>query len=112
MAGTLSDTPPAMSPGRYTAAMLAELVGVPVSRVRAWQNRGWLVPSEETHRLVPPGAGDVPLGVQGGEGEWVGPGLGGVGHRTMVPDGRAGRRGTLLATVYTGGPPTAGRGEL
>jgi len=37
---------------RYTAAMLAELVGVHVSRVRSWQRRGWIVPSEETHRLA------------------------------------------------------------
>lgn len=37
---------------RYTAAMLAELVGVHVSRVRAWQRRGWIVPVEETHRLA------------------------------------------------------------
>ena len=37
---------------RYTAAMLAELVGVDVSRVRSWQRRGWIVPVEETHRLA------------------------------------------------------------
>jgi len=36
----------------YTAAQLAELVGVDRSRVRAWQRRGWLVPVEETHRLA------------------------------------------------------------
>ncbi len=42
---------------------------------------------EQAHRLVPPRAGDVPLGVEGSEGEGVGHGLGGVGHRTMVPDG-------------------------
>jgi tetratricopeptide (TPR) repeat protein len=41
-----------MPSGRYTAAMLAELVGVHVSRIRAWQRRGWIVPSEETHRLA------------------------------------------------------------
>src|SRR5690349_16883277 len=41
-----------MSSGLYTAAMLAELAGVHVSRVRAWQKRGWLVPTEETHRLA------------------------------------------------------------
>src|SRR5258708_3028584 len=41
-----------MSPNRYTAAMLAELVGVHVSRVRSWQRRGWIVPAEETHRLA------------------------------------------------------------
>ncbi|HEX5106337.1 MAG TPA: MerR family transcriptional regulator [Pirellulaceae bacterium] len=36
----------------YTAALLAELVGVNAARVRAWQRRGWLVPVEETHRLA------------------------------------------------------------
>src|ERR1051325_7690483 len=36
----------------YTAAMLAELVGVHVSRIRNWQRRGWLVPVEQTHRLA------------------------------------------------------------
>jgi tetratricopeptide (TPR) repeat protein len=36
----------------YTAAMLAELVGVHVSRVRAWQRRGWIVPVAEEHRLA------------------------------------------------------------
>jgi tetratricopeptide (TPR) repeat protein len=41
-----------MAGGRYTAAMLAELVGVPVGRIRAWQRRGWLVPVEQTHRVV------------------------------------------------------------
>lgn len=41
-----------MSHGRYTAAMLAELVGVPLWRVRSWQRRGWLVPIEVTHRLA------------------------------------------------------------
>src|SRR4029453_14502702 len=41
-----------MSAGRYTAAMLAELAGVNVSRVRWWQRRGWIVPAEETHRLA------------------------------------------------------------
>lgn len=37
---------------RYTAAMLAELVGVETPQIRAWQRRGWLVPVEETHRLA------------------------------------------------------------
>lgn len=41
-----------MSASRYTAAMLAELVGVEVSRVRGWQRRGWIVPVEERHRLA------------------------------------------------------------
>jgi tetratricopeptide (TPR) repeat protein len=41
-----------MSSNRYTAAMLAELVGVHASRVRSWQRRGWIVPVEETHRLA------------------------------------------------------------
>ena len=66
---------------------------------------------EQAHRLVPPAAGDVPLGVERGEGERVGHGLGGVGHRTMVPDPRAGGRGTLLAHGRHGEFPTAGRGE-
>src|SRR5262245_37760840 len=39
-------------PGPYTAAMLAELVGVHVFRVRSWQRRGWIVPAEVTHRLA------------------------------------------------------------
>lgn len=41
-----------MAGGRYTAAMLAELVGVPVGRIRAWQRRGWLEPVDEAHRVV------------------------------------------------------------
>ncbi len=41
-----------MTTNRYTAAMLAELVGVHVSRVRSWQRRGWIVPSEQKHRLA------------------------------------------------------------
>jgi len=32
--------------------MLAELVGVHVSRVRSWQRRGWIVPAEQQHRLA------------------------------------------------------------
>jgi tetratricopeptide (TPR) repeat protein len=36
----------------YTAALLAELVGVPVSRVRYWQKQGWIIPADETHRLA------------------------------------------------------------
>jgi len=43
---------PTMTTNRYTAAMLAELVGVHVSRVRSWQRRGWIVPSEQKHRLA------------------------------------------------------------
>jgi tetratricopeptide (TPR) repeat protein len=39
-------------PARYTAAQLAELVGVDRARVRSWQQRGWIVPVEETHRLA------------------------------------------------------------
>src|SRR4051794_40722708 len=38
--------------GLYTAAMLAELVGVHVSRIRSWQRRGWIVPIQQTHRLA------------------------------------------------------------
>jgi DNA-binding transcriptional MerR regulator len=41
-----------MSANRYTAAMLAELVGVHVSRIRSWQRRGWIVPATHTHRLA------------------------------------------------------------
>ncbi|HMC11024.1 MAG TPA: tetratricopeptide repeat protein [Pirellulaceae bacterium] len=41
-----------MSANRYTAAMLAELVGVHVSRIRSWQRRGWIVPAAHTHRLA------------------------------------------------------------
>src|SRR5262245_48617839 len=41
-----------MTSNRYTAAMLAELVGVQVSRVRGWQRRGWIVPAEVKHRLA------------------------------------------------------------
>src|SRR5437870_2005789 len=41
-----------MSANRYTAAMLAELVGVHVSRVRSWQRRGWIVPALHMHRLA------------------------------------------------------------
>jgi tetratricopeptide (TPR) repeat protein len=41
-----------MSSNRYTCAMLAELVGVHVSRVRSWQRRKWIVPTEVHHRLA------------------------------------------------------------
>src|SRR5262245_37349311 len=41
-----------MSDSQYTAAMLAELVGVHVSRVRSWQRRGWIVPARQMHRLA------------------------------------------------------------
>jgi tetratricopeptide (TPR) repeat protein len=41
-----------MSSAHYTAAMLADLVGVQPARIRAWQRRGWLVPVEERHRLA------------------------------------------------------------
>jgi tetratricopeptide (TPR) repeat protein len=41
-----------MTATQYTAAMIAELVGVHVSRVRSWQRRGWIVPARETHRLA------------------------------------------------------------
>ena len=37
---------------QYTAAMLAELVLVPVGAVRAWQRRGWLIPEKIEHRLA------------------------------------------------------------
>ncbi|MDX1944854.1 MAG: tetratricopeptide repeat protein [Pirellulaceae bacterium] len=37
---------------QYTAAMLAELVGVETARIRAWQRRGWLRPVAERHRLA------------------------------------------------------------
>ncbi len=36
----------------YTAAQLAELVGVERARVRAWQQRGWIVPAQVRHRLA------------------------------------------------------------
>jgi tetratricopeptide (TPR) repeat protein len=38
--------------GLYTAAMLAELAGVGAWRIRAWQQRGWLVPTDVKHRLA------------------------------------------------------------
>jgi tetratricopeptide (TPR) repeat protein len=41
-----------VSSNRYTAAMLAELIGVHISRVRSWQRRGWIVPTDQTHRLA------------------------------------------------------------
>jgi tetratricopeptide (TPR) repeat protein len=44
--------PETSSASRYTPAMLAELVGVSVSRVRAWQRRGWIIPAEQHHRLA------------------------------------------------------------
>jgi tetratricopeptide (TPR) repeat protein len=44
--------PQITSASRYTPAMLAELVGVPVSRVRSWQRRGWIIPTEQRHRLA------------------------------------------------------------
>ena len=47
---TLNLEPCGMS--SYTSAMLADLVGVDVARVRSWQRRGWIVPAEETHRLA------------------------------------------------------------
>ncbi|MBS0208464.1 MAG: MerR family transcriptional regulator [Planctomycetes bacterium] len=36
----------------YTAAMLAELLGVPVAMVRGWQTRGLLRPTAQVHRLA------------------------------------------------------------
>jgi tetratricopeptide (TPR) repeat protein len=48
----LTAEPPTTSASRYTPTMLAELVGVPVSRVRSWQRRGWIVPVEQKHRLA------------------------------------------------------------
>jgi tetratricopeptide (TPR) repeat protein len=45
-----TEAPPATS--RYSAAMLARLAGVNISRVRAWQRRGWIVPVTETMRLA------------------------------------------------------------
>jgi tetratricopeptide (TPR) repeat protein len=41
-----------LSSAPYTAALLAELVGVDTARVKSWQRRGWLVQVEETHRLA------------------------------------------------------------
>src|SRR5437762_10770774 len=41
-----------MTSGLYTAAMLAELVGVHVSRIRSWQRRGWRLPDQQTHQLA------------------------------------------------------------
>ncbi len=49
---TVGTAHPTMNSNRYTAAMLAELAGVHVSRVRSWQRRGWIVPSEQKHRLA------------------------------------------------------------
>ena len=67
---------------------------------------------EQAHRLVPPGAGDVPLGVERGEGQGVGHGPGGVGHRTMVPDQPRRRPGYIARPRSTrGAPPPTGRGE-
>lgn len=37
---------------RYTAAMLAEVVGQPVNLIRRWQLRGLLQPTEIVHRLA------------------------------------------------------------
>lgn len=36
----------------YTPAMLAKLLGVPVSTIRRWQRRGWIVPVREVRRLA------------------------------------------------------------
>jgi tetratricopeptide (TPR) repeat protein len=41
-----------MPDNRYTPAMLADLVGVRVARIRYWQKQGWIVPAEQTHRLA------------------------------------------------------------
>ena len=41
-----------MSANLFTAAQLAELVGVHVSRIRSWQRRKWIVPARVTHRLA------------------------------------------------------------
>lgn len=48
----MSTAPHPLNASRYTPAMLAELVGVPVSRIRSWQRRGWIMPVEQTHRLA------------------------------------------------------------
>ena len=37
---------------RYTAAMLAELLGLPVAVIRRWHRKGWLQPVEVVHRLA------------------------------------------------------------
>lgn len=37
---------------QYSVTMLAQLAGVDAARIRRWQHRGWLVPTEETHRLA------------------------------------------------------------
>src|SRR6185503_9824025 len=39
-------------PMLYTAAMMAELVRMPVASVRAWQRRVWLVPSQVEHGVA------------------------------------------------------------
>ena len=106
-AGPRGRRPRAAPPARRRSARpaTASWAAIPSARLRL---AGEQVPGrhegEQPHRLVPPGAGDVPLGVEGGEGERVGHGLGGVGHRTMVPDARAGGRGTLLAHGRHGDP--------
>lgn len=35
----------------YTPAMLAQLIGIPVSTVRRWQRRGLITPTRQVHRL-------------------------------------------------------------
>lgn len=47
--GRLESAPPTR---RYTAAMLADLLELPVSVIRRWQRRGWLQPVEVIHRLA------------------------------------------------------------
>ena len=60
---------------------------------------------EEPHRLVPPGPGDVPLGVEGGEGERVGHGA--AGSRSPDHGARWARRcpGYIARPRSTRGPP-------
>ena len=46
-----SEEQPDTVPRLYTAAMLAELVDVPITAIRRWHRSKWIVPSQEVRRL-------------------------------------------------------------
>ncbi len=48
----LADNTPAELAGLYTSRHLGELLQIPIAWLRTWQDRGWLIPQQEIHRLA------------------------------------------------------------
>ena len=100
--------------GEVRAAQPGAQVRLPLEEVRG-RHQG-----EEAGVLVPPGRGDVPLGVEGGDGQGIGNGLGGhVPHgaacRTAPPADAEGDPGDAPGRGGSPGRPRGGRpafGEL